>query len=151
MENLRNGMSECREQRLWDAAAKVALSEYEGEMLYYGDEYFYDEQELIEKIAENDWCEQGCPDDFDDSKYTYPDAFPKMGVYGCERLPIELDAYEIIGLLEESDVAYESYRIDDKAAREIVDFCESWNKKHAEHVYWPDFAVGIVADGGDGR
>lgn len=53
---------------------------------------------------------------------------------------------QVEALMEESDYAYEDFELSDAAFRDIKAFCESFNEKHAETVYFPNWSVGVVKD-----
>ena len=72
--------------------------------------------------------------------------FPADGVYGCYETKLGLVPEQVEALMEESDYVYEDFELSDAACRDIKAFCESFNEKYAETVYFPNWSVGVVKD-----
>lgn len=72
--------------------------------------------------------------------------FPTGGIYGCYETKLGLVPEQVEALMEESDYAYEDFELSDAACRDIKAFCESFNEKYAETVYFPNWSVGVVKD-----
>lgn len=82
---------------------------------------------------------------FAEENITAPE-FPADGVYGCYETKLGLAPEQVEALMEESDYAYEDFELSDAACRDIKAFCESFNEKYAETVYFPNWSVGVVKD-----
>ena len=72
--------------------------------------------------------------------------FPEGGVYGCYETKLGLVPEQVEALMEESEYAYEDFELSDAARCDIKAFCESFNEKYAETVYFPNWSVGVVKD-----
>lgn len=72
--------------------------------------------------------------------------FPADDVYGCYETKLGLVPEQVEALMEESDYAYEDFELADAVRRYIKAFCESFNEKYAETVYFPNWSVGVVKD-----
>ena len=72
--------------------------------------------------------------------------FPEGGVYGCYETKLGLAPEQVEALMEESEYAYEDFELSDAARCDIKAFCESFNEKYAETVYFPNWSVGVVKD-----
>lgn len=120
----------------WEAARKVPLSQYDGQELYcnLNDCYYAttDYEEMVDAL-------------FAEERISAPE-FPADGVYGCYETKLGLVPEQVEALMEESDYAYEDFELSDAACRDIKAFCESFNEKYAETVYFPNWSVGVVKD-----
>lgn len=120
----------------WEAARKVPLSQYDGKELYcnLNDCYYAttDYEEMVDAL----FAEESIP----------APEFPAGGVYGCYETKLGLVPEQVEALMEESDYAYEDFELSDAACRDIKAFCEAFNEKHAETVYFPNWSVGVVKD-----
>lgn len=120
----------------WEAARKVPLSQYDGQELYcnLNDCYYAttDYEEMVDAL-------------FAEENISAPE-FPEGGVYGCYETKLGLVPEQVEALMEESEYAYEDFELSDAARCDIKAFCESFNEKYAETVYFPNWSVGVVKD-----
>ncbi|MCI9130333.1 MAG: hypothetical protein HFJ65_08540 [Eggerthellaceae bacterium] len=120
----------------WSSAKKIPLSVFVAE---HEDEWLYDSlsgtfhqsaDELVSYLYRNGFIPTP--------------GFPATGVYATFTQRNDLDVWRIEEML--SDEAPEDYQIDAGAHEAIASFCESFNSKHAEIFYWPDYDIGIIPD-----
>ena len=81
------------------------------------------------------------PDDYE-YEFEWKDEVPEF-VWGTKKTSITLDPESIIQNFEEN-VEIEDYRMDDKAVESIDSFCNDWNKKYAQDVFYEDTSVAIL-------
>lgn len=117
----------AKELELFEKADKYTIEEYMEKFPNYyavrdGDMFFYPEDIEFE---------------FDD-----PDKTPDF-IWGTQKHLVEIDPYEIIGRYEE-EVEIDDYRLDDKAAESIKEFCKEWNEKYAQEVFMETTKVAIL-------
>lgn len=145
-ESCRRKRDERRRRERWESAKHVAYSQYDGEMIYCEqlDDYFTDEETLIDRLAEFNW-----PSESADGSELY--VFPPDGIYGTKKILNALCDSEIIEQVESSDLAYMDYEMPEGARAAIKEFCKQWNEQWAEYSYWPDYSIGIVADPKEGE
>jgi len=115
------------EKVLFDNARKMTVKEY-GEVspdnpLFFNDEYYYDIEYVLDEIDAED----------ETPKY----------VWGTKSIEITLDAENIISNFEEN-CELEDYSMGSDAQKEIFEFCNQWNEKHAQTVYCQNDKIAVI-------
>lgn len=82
---------------------------------------------------------------FSNAKHPRPSRYSDKE-YGCYETKLGLVPEQVEALMEESEYAYEDFELSDAARCDIKAFCESFNEKYAETVYFPNWSVGVVKD-----
>ena len=139
-----NGLVECvecqhkkveaREDERWKKAKKVSPDEYEGEMVYSEafEEYLYD------------WDLESAREFFLEKQY--PDepefSYDLLRLYGTERVMLGISPDSVFGTME--DMEPEDWSWDGEAYGDMERLCDEWNAKHASHVYYPDYEIGVT-------
>lgn len=118
----------CSSKEKYEAARKLTLEEYEKEfpgcMLYDGNDYFADMEELIDH-------------------YQYNDSPIPNYVYGTFRVYGEIDPDEVLeGIEQELDC--EDLAFDKEAYEEFRAFAKQWNEKHKIYCYYSDEKVVVL-------
>lgn len=118
----------CYEKAIFEKARKLTLDEYErefpGHMLYWGDSYYADIDELL------DYCEGN---DCDVPEY----------VFGTCKVYLEIDPDAHLEMLEE-DINCEDIRFCDEAWKEYKEFVKEWNEKYREYCFFSDNSIIVM-------
>lgn len=118
----------CRDKEQYEKAHKLTLKEYEEKfpdhMLYDGDRFFYDIDELIDHYTDND--------------APIPDY-----VYGTQIEYGTLDTSEILAHIEE-ELDCEDISFDKDAYIEFENFAKQWNAKHRISCFHVDYGTVIL-------
>ena len=115
-------------QKMYNNARKITYKEYVRESPdnhLYMDGNFYSEAE--------------------DMEYSFEKEDMPEWVFGTKKVYVKLDAESIVQQFEEN-CELEDYYMDEQAKGEIYDFCEKWNEKHSQDVYYEDMSVVVLLE-----
>ena len=119
-----------REAKRFEKARKLTVAEYEREFPGYmycdGDDQYDSEADSLADYIMDTTGE-----------------YPKY-VWGTEAHAVELDAGQIVDMLNDHANAPEDYRADDEACAEIEKFVERFNERHGTYSFYVNYGVAVL-------
>ena len=121
----------CHEQKCYDAATKITLKEWEEKyptyMVFYGDDYYYSVEDLLEHCADNN------------------DELPEY-CYGTDKEEYCLDVDSILTQIYDDMSCEDDYYFDEQGRKEFEEFAKQWNEKYKLITYGCNKIVILIPD-----
>lgn len=112
-----------KESQLFHKAEKVTLAQYDGEWLYYADEFYNDADSLLDTFNEN----------------------PPKYAWACYSLELKMNAEDIVVSYLENDHHDDSFdEVGNTMIERLQKYLDLWCKKTGVHSYLPNFKLAVL-------